>query len=288
MLEAPLFPSPSPWTDPARRKALALKASLAELVSGFRLYLLLEGRSPGTADLYAKMLEEFGLFLEAQGRTLLAPFRGDAVAFAHDLAQRGRSPSYIAHLVSALRRFGEFLSWCGLEPPQLEMPPRKSLERRLSPASEEVFALLLREIPHYPNRGAPLLGAVYVLLGGLGLRLDDALRLTVEDVDLPRLRLPGGWVRVFPPYLPYLEAYLDARRLWNRLPGFRPLLVLPSGMPPARKTSALYSNYHKRYLAWLGLTDVPFRSLTLLGGRRMVEAYGLREAQRLLKRYVVV
>jgi hypothetical protein len=59
-------------------------------------------------------------------------------------------------------------------------------------------------------------------------------------------------------------------------------------MPPARKSSALYSNYHKRCLAWLGLADVPFRSLTLLGGWRMVEVYGLREAQRLLGRYVVV
>ncbi len=107
-------------------------------------------------------------------------------------------------------------------------------------------------------------------------------------MDLSRPCLPWGWVRVFLPYLPYLEAYLDARRLWNQLPGFRLLLFLPSGMPPARKTSALYSNCHKRYPAWLGLADVPFRSLTLLGGQRMVEACGLREAQRLLKRYVEV
>jgi len=36
------------------------------------------------------------------------------------------------------------------------------------------------------------------------------------------------------------------------------------------------------------LAPKPFRSLTLLRGRRMAEAYGLREAQGLLKRYVVV
>lgn len=281
----PLFPQPSPWADPSTRARLLREADPEELLEGFAFYLSLEALSQGTVHNYLHLLRQFAAFLQGQGRDLRAPQRSDLLHFAHDLALRGHTPPHIQRASTALRRFGAFMQWCGLEPPLLDLPPKKVYERRQAPLEEEVLALLLREVHRYPGGGSPVLGLAYALMGGLGLRLKDIYPMTLADLELPRVRLPGGWSRIGSEFVPHLERYLEFRREWVKLPGYRRLLVLAGGLPP-RSSSALH-HHHYPYLAWLGLEPFPLRPVWLLGGRRMVEQYGLKEARRLLGRWVV-
>lgn len=287
---APLFPPV--WWEPAARPRLLREGGVEGALLGYQVYLVhVERKAQATALSYATAVRDFLAYLKARGRppwprmpTLPLPERGDLVRYLDEEMSRGHE-QVAPRVMAALGAFARFLQWCGLEPFTLDWPSRDIYRRRrMEPLEPDLFEYYLRELRSYRARTAPLLRAVYVLMGVGGYRVRDLPLLTLAHLAKPRLRLPGGYLHLEARYWEDLEAYLDWRSRILPYPTDR-LLFTPKGKAltfPALRSAHIY------FLRALGEEPpFPLYRLTLLGGRRLAERYGLLEARRLLKRVVV-
>lgn len=288
---SPLFPEvfPSPWASPEERPRLLREAGLEDLLEGYRFFLRLEGVSPTTAESYAALLRDFFLFLAALGRpSWREADPRDLLLFVEEMVRRGHTPRFAYHAVYALRWFGRFVAWCGATPPLLEVPPLSAYRRALAPPSQEEVDRRLALLESYPGLNAPLLRAVYVLLGKMGLRAKEALVLAPKDLRLPEVRLPGGWAVLPREALPHMAYFLEAREEALRGLPPNPRLLFSFHHPTRPLTTHALLQAHEGFLRFFGLPKTPLRALSLAGSRRLAEELDPVRARLLLRRATVL
>ncbi|MDP3801549.1 tyrosine recombinase XerC [Brevundimonas sp.] len=181
-----------------------------------RLYLAFLQRHRGEPQ----RLADLGTVTAAEVRAHLAERRsGDRPLAARSISQT----------LSAIRAFHAFLDRrCGTPAPQLALVRGPRIKPSLPrPVSEDQARGLMREPDADPDAEpweAARDRAVLILLYGCGLRISEALSLTVADAPLPetlRITGKGGKTRLV-PVLPAVRAAVDA---WLVL---QPFPVAPS------------------------------------------------------------
>lgn len=281
----------SAWGQPEERPR-ALREALealdrgdpGPLLQGFLLYLVgVEGKTPGTARLRQGQAEAFLRHLRLMGRKGLRWEPGDFLRHREDLLRQGAAPHTLVSHQYGVLAFLRFLRWAGWEPSRLDFPPKERAAVRTQPLSREAFLDLLEAAATLPSRWREPLLAALVLAGEAGLRLDQILALTTEDLESAsgRVRLPGGRVELSRRGAEALRRYLDWRASILRYPT-RALLISPEGTPP-RPHGLLHalkmlSRYAERPLTWT--------LLRLTGQAQLIRRFGAREASRLLRRFL--
>lgn len=171
-------------------------SALPEACLGFLGYLEIEkGYSPATVRAYAADLDQFALFLAARGKSIAdfaAITREDATGFLAQLHRAQEKRSSMARKLSTLRTFFRFL----LRQHLVSQSPLAGLrnprqERRQPRALNVDQAAALMDAPARPGPEGVRDLALAELLYGSGLRVSEALSLTVDDVRADR-----GFVRV--------------------------------------------------------------------------------------------
>lgn len=166
-----------------------LQSALADPISRFVAHKRALGRG---YDTEARALRLFDKYLAGQNVQCLEQVTPDLIeAF---LASRPRErPRSYNHLLCTLRRLFEWL----VQQSELERSPVQIGPRRVTahgfpfifdPPTARRLLILARELPD--NSRAPMRGATYhalfAILYGLGLRVGEACRLQLGDVDLDR------------------------------------------------------------------------------------------------------
>lgn len=171
-------------------------AALPEVCRGFLAFLEVEkGYSLATVRAYASDLEQFEAFLGRRQRSLSAfesIAREDATGFLAELHRQRQKKSSMARKLSTLRSFFRYL----LHHRMLTQNPLTGLrnpkqERRHPRALNVDQACALMEAPARPGAEGIRDLALVELLYGSGLRVSEALSLTVDDIRADR-----GFVRV--------------------------------------------------------------------------------------------
>jgi len=209
---APSSPAPEPG------------ASLPEVCRGFLAFLEVEkGYSPATERAYAADLEQFEAFLLRRGKSLGAfdaIAREDATGFLAELHRQRQKKSSMARKLSTLRSFFRFL----IHNRMLTQSPLAGLrnpkqESRQPRALNVDQATALMEAPGRPGPEGIRDVALAELLYGSGLRISEALSLSVDDVradrGFVRVRGKGGKERLAPlseAAMLRLREYLDQRQ----------------------------------------------------------------------------
>lgn len=174
----------------------AAEPVLPELARGFLAFLEVEkGYSPATVAAYASDLAQFEVHLARRGRSLAACgaiTREDATAFLAELHRQRQKKSSMARKLSTLRSFFRYLlrhqflkksPLAGLRNPRQEQRQPRALN-----VDEAVAVMEARtQLTHIDLRDLALAELLY----GSGLRVSEALSLTVDDVRTDR-----GFVRV--------------------------------------------------------------------------------------------
>ncbi len=206
-----------------------------------------EATAVSTWKAYRHTLHALARFLKSQGIDRWAEARSPLLeAFLREaMAQRGWSPSTWNQKVAALRAFFRFLETQGVVPenPALSLPwhaPARRIRFPLSPAQRQRLLEIARSLPETPLRLRDRL--IVDLIGCMGLRVGQAIALTVDDVDVARgrLRIPTRdgprWVEIPAAIAPSLQRYLSAGRpglIRNR--EVRALLLNHRGEPLTRQ-----------------------------------------------------
>jgi len=209
---APSSPAPEPG------------ASLPEVCRGFLAFLEVEkGYSPATERAYAADLEQFEAFLLRRGKSLGAfdaIAREDATGFLAELHRQRQKKSSMARKLSTLRSFFRFL----IHNRMLTQSPLAGLrnpkqESRQPRALNVDQATALMEAPGRPGPEGIRDVALAELLYGSGLRISEALSLSVDDVradrGFVRVRGKGGKERLAPlseAAMLRLREYLEQRQ----------------------------------------------------------------------------
>lgn len=171
-------------------------AALPEVCRGFLAFLEVEkGYSPATVRAYAADLDQFEAFLLRRGKGLAAfetIAREDATGFLAELHRQRQKKSSMARKLSTLRSFFRYL----LRHRMLAQSPLSGLrnpkqETRQPRALNVDQAGSLMDAPARPGPDGLRDLALAELLYGSGLRISEALSLTVDDVRADR-----GFVRV--------------------------------------------------------------------------------------------
>lgn len=167
-------------------------------------------------------------FLRSVGDIDLEHIDSDAVwAF---LAKQGRIDAQGIAILSTLRGFYQFLLareyvTCSPLPVYVSCPPSTFKPHIYTP--EELARLIaatdVLEKRWDPMR-APTFRTLLILLYGAGLRIGEAMRLTVADVNLPENLLTvrkskfykTRWVPVCPELAGILKIYFQKRKRWHR------------------------------------------------------------------------
>ena len=120
----------------------------------------------------------------------------------HDLRDQGKSVSYLNAFLQYFRKMSTMCVRWGLIPKEVDVPPQFKRERTRFEwrTMEEVERLLL----HMPRRYHP----VVRFINSTGLRKEEALTITPEDVQGGRVRVLGKGVKV--RYVPLSTTALDA------------------------------------------------------------------------------
>lgn len=168
---------------------------LTEATKGFEIYMLAAGRSPHTVQLHKYTIRRLAEYLNDPDVTAITT--ADLQAF---LAYWGQS-----HASSSVRRFWtgirSFFRWAASEfnilNPSLAIPAPKSANRVIHPLTHEEISKLLdacsRTAPAntqhrrsftMPRSTAKRDRALILLLLDTGIRISEAARLTLGDVDL--------------------------------------------------------------------------------------------------------
>lgn len=198
-------------------------SALPEVCRGFLAFLEVEkGYSPATVRAYAADLEQFETFLLRRTRTLAdfeAITREDATGFLAELHRQRQKRSSMARKLSTLRSFFRYLIRHRL----LAKTPLTGLrnpkqERRQPRALNVDQAAALMDAPARPGPEGIRDLALVELLYGSGLRVSEALSLSVDDVradrGFVRVRGKGGKDRLAPlseASRHRLSEYLDER-----------------------------------------------------------------------------
>jgi integrase/recombinase XerC len=211
-------------------------SKLPEVCRGFLAFLEVEkGYSPATVRAYAADLEQFEVFLARRERTLAdfeAIVREDATGFLAELHRQRQKKSSQARKLSTLRSFFRYLirhrlltqtPLAGLRNPKQESRQPRALN------VDQATALM--DAPARPGPEGIRDLALVELLYGSGLRVSEALSLTVDDVradrGFVRVRGKGGKDRLAP--------LSEASR--HRLSEY---LMERSGLGPAESELALF------------------------------------------------
>ncbi len=171
-------------------------SALPEACRGFLAYLEIEKRySPATVRAYAADLDQFALFLAARGKNIAdfaAIAREDATGFLAQLHRAQQKKSSMARKLSTLRSFFRFLMRQRLVSQSplagLRNPRQESRQPRALNVDQ---AAALMDAPARPGPEGVRDLALVELLYGSGLRVSEALSLSVDDVRADR-----GFVRV--------------------------------------------------------------------------------------------
>ncbi len=287
------LPEEEAWLLPERRPAAAQEALLAwergarPLLGGFRVYLdRVEGKAEPTVVLHLSQAARFLRFLEGLGRRPLRHDRGDFLRLVEELRAEGYSDGALLRYFYGARAFLRFLEWAGLSPPPLDLERPAAVLRRTRPYTPEELRGLVREAEGLPSRWRHTYRALLVLMGETGLRLKEAMRLTLEDLEMAegraRVALPGGKVDLSPMGSRVLADYL----LWREkvaLPGEPRLLLSPRGKPLSRDN---FTDLRRAVREHLG-RDFESHALRLTGQARLVREHGTRRARALLRRALV-
>lgn len=293
MEEVPLFPpeEESLWLLPERRGSAAASALAAwergefgPLLEGFSVYLRrLEGKTDLTALTHVSQARRFLRFLSGLSRKPLRWERGDFLRFRDELRAEGAEDATLLRYFYGMRAFLRFLEWAGLSPPPLDLDRPLAVLRRARVLSPEEYRGLVKEAEGLPSRWRYTYLALLVLLGEAGLRLSEAMALTVDEVRLEggraRVRLPGGFADLSPTGTKVLEAYLAWRKK-VALPGLQNLLLSPRGKP---LTPANLRDLRRTLREHLE-RDLDAHSLRLTGQARLVREHGPKRARALLRR----
>jgi integrase/recombinase XerC len=180
---------------------------LPEVCLGFLAFLEVEkGYSLATVRAYASDLEQFATFLVRRGKSLdafEAIAREDATGFLAELHRQRQKKSSMARKLSTLRSFFRYL----LRHRMLTQSPLAGLrnpkqESRQPRALNVDQATSLMDVPVRPGPQGIRDLALAELLYGSGLRISEALSLTVDDVradrGFVRVRGKGGKERLAP------------------------------------------------------------------------------------------
>jgi integrase/recombinase XerC len=176
-----------------------------ESVGRFLDYLAARGLRAATLAAYTRDLQDLHGFLARRGQGLEAPQRLDRnslLAWVADLHRRGLAKSSVARRLSAVRALIRFWLRRGIidgDPAQGLHNPKLPRRRPRALNVDETFALLeAAEDGPWAQRD----GALVELLYGSGLRVSEAVNLTVGQVDLRqgvvRVHGKGGKERVVP------------------------------------------------------------------------------------------
>ena len=185
-------------------------------------YLQDERRYPDNTLLaYQRDLEDYGAFLHADSQDEMPPTRTVFRRYLAQLQSRGLARTTIARRISTLRSYYRYgvrqkganipdLSW--MKAPKIAAPLPKAITQ--SQTDDLLSALAKAQIEGWQKQRDY---AVLLLLYGAGLRLSEALNLTMADLPLTdwlRLTGKGGKIREI-PLLPIIgvavNAYLDQR-----------------------------------------------------------------------------
>ncbi len=196
---------------------------LPEICRGFLAFLEVEkGYSPATVRAYATDLAQFELFLGGRGRSLErfdGVTRAEATAFLAELHRQRQKKSSMARKLSSLRSFFHYLIKNRLlmaDPLAGLKNPRQ--DQRQPRALNVDQAVAVMETDAGPGAEGARNLALAELLYGSGLRVSEALSLTVDDVradrGFVRVRGKGGKERLAPlsaAAVERLRDYLDWR-----------------------------------------------------------------------------
>jgi integrase/recombinase XerD len=170
---APAAPVPKP-----------ARSVLGDRIRQFREHLSLERRlGDNTVSAYVKDLEQYDAFLVARGKRSASAVRVEEVEAY--VAERSWAASTVARKIASLRAFHEFLRRRGFgeENPALQIrPPRKSRPLPDVLTVPEIEALL--GAPRGETPAAIRDRALLELAYATGLRVNELVRLTLEEVDL--------------------------------------------------------------------------------------------------------
>ena len=185
-------------------------------------YLQDERRYPDNTLLaYQRDLDDYGAFLHADSQDEMPPTRAVFRRYLAQLQSRGLARTTIARRISTLRSYYRYgvrqkganipdLSW--MKAPKIAAPLPKAITQ--SQTDDLLSALAKAPIEGWQKQRDY---TVLLLLYGAGLRLSEALNLTMADLPLTdwlRLTGKGGKIREI-PLLPIIgvavNAYLDQR-----------------------------------------------------------------------------
>jgi integrase/recombinase XerC len=205
--------------------------------------------SARTARLYLRHLHRFAAWLGAHYQAgPLAATGHDLRAYRAQLAAR-QAPASVNAALGALRRFYRWAAATGWTPAD---PTAKVKPVPVQPLAPKGFTAVERQrLRREAERAGPMADAVVTTLLNTGLRVDELVRLTWEDVALrprsgqARVRGKGEKVRVVPLNAAVREA----------LAAIRP-------PPPAAATGAIFRGKRGPY------TDRGVRALLAALGRR--------------------
>ncbi|HOT61677.1 MAG TPA: site-specific tyrosine recombinase [Treponemataceae bacterium] len=158
-------------------------------VAGFQAFLVAgEARSRLTAETYAGVIRAFEAWLSRSGRRSVAATTDDCVAFVLSRSSSGVTGRTIAKDIAALKSFFRYLvterERDDNPAERLDSPRReRHLPRVLSP--EEVDLFLSSIDVSTPNGMRDR--ALFELIYSCGLRVSEAVGLSLEDVHLGRL-----------------------------------------------------------------------------------------------------
>ena len=198
-----------------------LQSALADPISRFVAHKRALGRS---YDTEARTLRLFDGYLAGQRVQCLDQVTPDLIEAFMASRPRERPRSY-NHLLCTLRRLFEWLVIQGeLERSPVQIGPRRVTAHRFpfifDPPTARRLLILARELPDNPL--APMRGvtyhALFAILYGLGLRVGEACRLQLGDVDLDRRLLVIRQTKFYKsrlvPYGPRMAALLGE---WHQM-----------------------------------------------------------------------
>lgn len=226
------------------------QGQLPEICRGFLAFLEVEkGYSPATVRAYATDLAQFEQFLAGRGKGLErfdAVTRAEATGFLAELHRQRQKKSSMARKLSSLRSFFHYLiknrlltadPLAGLKNPRQDQRQPRALN------VDQAVAVMETDAGPGPEGARDL--ALAELLYGSGLRVSEALSLTVDDVrtdrGFVRVRGKGGKERLAPlsaMAVERLREYLDWRDQFTQDDGEQALFLGVRGGPLQRREAA--------------------------------------------------
>lgn len=244
----------------------------AALLERFSNYLLVE-RSlfEGTVACYRTDVAQF--LSSRQGIDPVTITRQEIQGYIADLAKLGLLPSTIARKVSSIRMFYRFLEaeYSLKQDPTEDLVVPRQLRRLPTVLTVKEIETMLEAAASYPDRRWSLRSrALLEVMYGCGLRISEALNLTLSDVNLEEnfVRVMGkrSKERIVPLGSFAREALQDYLAL-----------ARPSYL--GKKVSEyLFLNHHGRRLSRMGAWQLVRKCLQLAGIKRRVTPHTLRHS----------